>query len=168
MSPKERAACAAIPFIHSGMVVGLGTGSTADFFLQALAAELRAGRLRDIQGVPTSRQCELRAQQLGIPLTSLVECPNPDITVDGADEIDPHVDVIKGMGGALLREKMVAQASRQFIIIADSSKTVNILGERSPLPVEVVQFAARNSPDVLPQAGRCSPSCAAPPKARRS
>jgi ribose 5-phosphate isomerase A len=140
MNPKQRAAEAAIAFVESGMVVGLGTGSTADEFLKALADALKTGRLRDIRGVPTSRQSERRAQQLGIPLAALAECPLPDVTIDGADEIAPDLNLIKGLGGALLREKIVAQNSRQLVIIADESKRVARLGTRSPLPVEVIPF----------------------------
>ena len=140
MNPKQRAGEAAIAFVKSGMVVGLGTGSTADEFLKALAAALKSGRLRDIRGVPTSRQSEQRARQLGIPLATLEECPNPDVTVDGADEVAPNLDLIKGLGGALLREKIVAQNSRQLVIVADAAKRVDVLGTRSPLPVEVAQF----------------------------
>jgi len=141
MTPKQRAAEAALPFIQSGMVIGLGTGSTADFFLQALAAALKTGQLRDIAGVPTSRQSEHRAMELGIPLTTLLRSPVLDVTVDGADEIAPNLDVIKGLGGALTREKIVAQNSKQLVIIADTSKTVTTLGTKSPLPVEVLPFA---------------------------
>ena len=126
--------------VRSGMVIGLGTGSTSDFFLQALAAALKAGMLRDVRGVPTSRRSEQRARELGIRLTTLAEAPHPDITIDGADEITPSLDLIKGLGGALLREKMLAQASNRLVIIADSSKCVPYLGARSPLPVEVVPF----------------------------
>lgn len=128
-------------FVRDGMVVGLGTGSTADQFLQALGAALKAGKIRDIRGVPTSRQSERRAEQLGIPLATLAQCPHPDVTVDGADEIAPNLDLIKGLGGALLREKIVAQNSGKLVIIADSGKTVSKLGEHSMLPIEVVQFA---------------------------
>ena len=140
MNPKQRAGEAAIAFVQSGMVVGLGTGSTADEFLRALADALSSGKLRDIRGVPTSRQAEQQARELGIPLASLAECPNPDVTIDGADEIAPNLDLIKGLGGALLREKIVAQNSRQLIIIADAGKRVQTLGTRSALPVEVAQF----------------------------
>ncbi|MCC7351171.1 MAG: ribose-5-phosphate isomerase RpiA [Phycisphaerales bacterium] len=140
MNPKQRAAEAALEQVQSGMVLGLGTGSTADYFLQALAAAIKTGRLADLRGVPTSRQSERRAQYLGIPLASLVECPTPDLTIDGADEIDPHLNLIKGLGGALLREKIVAQNSRRLLIIADSSKSVPALGVKSPLPVEVAPF----------------------------
>lgn len=141
MSPKQRAAEAALAFVKSGMVVGLGTGSTADFFLIALAEALKCGQLRDIHGVPTSRPSEWRAQQLGIPLTTLVAHPTVDITVDGADEVDPKLDLIKGAGGALLREKIVAQHTKRLVIIADASKRVKVLGSQSPVPVEVAHFA---------------------------
>jgi ribose 5-phosphate isomerase A len=141
MNAKQRAAEAAIPYLHDGMTIGLGTGTTADCFLLALAASLSTGKLKNIRGVPTSHACQMRATELGIPLTTLLEHPILDITVDGADEVDPHLNLIKGLGGALIREKIVAQNSRQLIIIADSSKHVAKLGMRSPLPVEVVQFA---------------------------
>jgi ribose 5-phosphate isomerase A len=141
MNPKQRAAEAALPMIHDGMVVGLGTGSTADYFLKALGAALKAGKLHNIIGVATSRQSEYRALELGIPLTTLARSPVIDLTVDGADEVDPSLNLIKGLGGALLREKIVAQNSKQLVIIADSSKSVTKLGTKAPLPVEVVPFA---------------------------
>jgi ribose 5-phosphate isomerase A len=141
MNPKQRAAEAALPFLHSGMVVGLGTGSTADFFLVALAEALKSGRLKDIVAVATSRQSEHRSQELGIPLTTLAQAPVIDVTVDGADEVDPRLDLIKGLGGALVREKIVAQNSKRFVIIADASKAVAKLGTKAPLPVEVMPFA---------------------------
>ncbi len=141
MNPKQRAAEAALAFVRSGMVVGLGTGSTADFFLQALGAAIKSGRLSGVRGVPTSKQSERRAQEVGIPLVTLLECPHLDVTIDGADEIAPNLDLIKGLGGALLREKIVAQNSKQLIIIADATKRVDVLGTKAPLPVEVVQFA---------------------------
>ena len=153
MNPKQRAAEAALEFLRSGMSLGLGTGTTADFFLLALAAALKNGRLRDIRGVPTSRQSERRAEQLGIPLTSLVQCPRPDLTVDGADEVSPTLDLIKGLGGALLREKIVAQNSAKVIIIADASKSVSKLGTHSMLPVEVAQFGHEIHADFLRSLG---------------
>lgn len=140
MNAKQIAAEAALELISSNMVIGLGTGSTADFFLVALGESLRSGRLSNITGVPTSRRSEQRAIELGIPLTSLANCGQTDITVDGADEVAPNLDVIKGLGGALLREKIVAQHSRRLAIIADDSKVVTMLGTRSPLPVEVAVF----------------------------
>jgi ribose 5-phosphate isomerase A len=140
MNSKQRAAEAALGYIQSGMVVGLGTGTTADFFLQALAAAIQSGQLTQIRGIPTSRQSEHRARQLSIPLANLDQSPPPDVTVDGADEIAPDLNLIKGLGGALLREKIVAQNSKRLIIIADSSKRVSRLGTKSPLPVEVAPF----------------------------
>ena len=128
-------------FVRDGMVVGLGTGSTADLFLQALAAAIKDRRVRDVRGVPTSRQSERRAQHLGIPLVTLAECPRPDVTIDGADEVAPNLDLIKGLGGALLREKIVAQNSKKLVIIADATKAVARLGTKAMLPVEVVPFA---------------------------
>ncbi|HXE51991.1 MAG TPA: ribose-5-phosphate isomerase RpiA [Tepidisphaeraceae bacterium] len=141
MNPKQRAAEAALKYVKDGMTVGLGTGSTADQFLQALAAALKRGTIRNIRGVPTSIQSERRAKELGIPLTTLAQSPCPDVTVDGADEVTPDLDLIKGLGGALLREKIVAQNSGKLVIIADSSKAVSKLGSKSMLPVEVAQFA---------------------------
>jgi ribose 5-phosphate isomerase A len=140
MNAKQRAAEAAMEFVHSGMVIGLGTGSTADFFLRALAAALKDGRIQNIRGVPTSRQSERRALELGIPLATLAEAPHPDVTIDGADEVAPNLDLIKGLGGALLREKIVAQNSARLVIIADSGKVVPRLGTKALLPVEVAQF----------------------------
>jgi len=140
MNPKQRAAEAALEFVKSGMVVGLGTGSTADFFLRALGAAIKDRHIKDVRGVPTSRQSERRGQELGIPLATLAQCPHPDVTIDGADEVDPNVDLIKGLGGALLREKIVAQNSAKLVIIADASKSVIKLGSKSMLPVEVAPF----------------------------
>jgi ribose 5-phosphate isomerase A len=140
MSAKQRAAQAALKYVDSGMVVGLGTGSTADFFIIALAEALKAGRIKEIKAVPTSKQSERRAHELAIPLASLAQCPVCDVTVDGADEVAPHLELIKGLGGALLREKIVAQNSRKLVIIADEGKVVDRLGDKSPLPVEVAQF----------------------------
>ena len=140
-------------FVKDGMVVGLGTGSTADLFLQALAAALRDGRVKNVRGVPTSRQSERRAQHLGIPLTTLAEAPRPDVTIDGADEVDPRLDLIKGLGGALLREKMVAQDSNKLVIIADADKAVSRLGTRAMLPVEVVPFAHEAQAEFLRSIG---------------
>ncbi len=140
MNAKQRAAEAALQYISDGMIVGLGTGSTADFFLQALGQALATGKLRNIRGLPTSSQSATLATQLGIPLTDFSRDPLSDVTVDGADEVDPQLNLIKGQGGALLREKIVAQNSRRFIIIADDSKLVTHLGTRHPLPVEVAIF----------------------------
>jgi ribose 5-phosphate isomerase A len=119
------------------MRLGLGTGSTARQFVRLLAERVRAGL--DVIGVPTSEATRMDAERLGIPLTTLDETPELDLTVDGADEIAPDLNLIKGGGGALLHEKIVASASAQMIVIADESKWVQTLG-RFPLPIEVVQF----------------------------
>jgi ribose 5-phosphate isomerase A len=140
MEPKQRVALAALDEIADNTVVGLGTGSTAALFIDALGASLREGRLRGIRGVPTSNRSADQARALGIPLVSLTQVARIDVTVDGADEIDPQLDLIKGLGGALLREKIVAQNSRQMIVIADASKLVPVLGTNQPLPVEVAPF----------------------------
>lgn len=140
-------------FVSSGMVVGLGTGTTADQFLQALAAAIGAGRLHDVRGVPTSVQSQRRAQELGIPLTTLAQCPRPDVTIDGADEVDPRLNLIKGLGGALLREKIVAQNSAKLVIIADAGKAVAKLASKSMLPVEVAPFAYEIQEAFLRSAG---------------
>lgn len=137
---KREAAAVAVGRVRSGMVLGLGTGSTVAHFLDLLGEKLDTGELRDIQGVPSSIRTGREARQAGIPLTSLGEHARLDLTVDGADEVSPEVDLIKGMGGALLREKMVAQASAEFLVIADVSKSVERLGTKSPLPVEVVDW----------------------------
>jgi ribose 5-phosphate isomerase A len=141
MSPKQRVGEACISHLRDGMIVGLGTGSTADYFLQSLAAAIKSGQLKNIRGIPTSRKSEQRALHLGIPLTTLAESPVIDVTIDGADEIAPGLMLIKGLGGALLREKIVAQNSTTMIVIADSGKESEQLGKKSPLPIEVVQFA---------------------------
>lgn len=139
MNPKQRAADAAVDMVQSGMVVGLGTGSTADLFITSLAAAIALGRLSNIRGIPTSNRSDERARQLKIPIITLGDAL-PDLTFDGADEISPNLDLIKGLGGALLREKMIAQNSKKLIIIADESKLVPTLGAKCSLPVEVIQF----------------------------
>ncbi|MFO7680815.1 MAG: ribose-5-phosphate isomerase RpiA [Chloroflexota bacterium] len=133
----ERAAAA----IQSGMVVGLGTGSTAVFAVRALGEMLQNGRLHHVLGIPTSEETRREAERLGIPLTTFDQHPIIDVTIDGADEIDPHLDLIKGLGGALLREKIVAAASKQMIIVSDHRKIVSKLATRAPVPVEVIPFA---------------------------
>ena len=137
---KRQAGFFAADFVESGMVLGLGHGSTAIFALRGIAERLRAGQLRDVVGVPCSRQVEREARELGIPLTSLEEHPEIDLTIDGADEVDPALNVIKGGGGALLHEKIVAQASHREIIAVDESKLSPALGTHWPVPVEVLPF----------------------------
>ncbi len=137
---KRAAAERALDEVASGMLLGLGTGSTAEAMLRALGERLRAGRLRDVRGVPTSEATARLARELQIPLTTLDEHPALDLALDGTDEVDPRLDLIKGLGGALLREKIVASASRGLIIMADEGKRVSRLGERAPIPVEIVAF----------------------------
>lgn len=135
---KQAAAHAAVELIEPGMVVGLGSGSTATFAIQYLGERVRNGL--KIVGIPTSQKTKELAQQLGIPLTTLRENPIIDTDIDGADEIDPKLNLIKGGGGALLREKVIASASKRFIVVAESVKLVDRLG-KFPLPVEVIPFA---------------------------
>src|SRR4051812_8038500 len=119
---KHQAAEHALQYVQSGMVLGLGSGSTAKHLLSLLAERLRDGRLYDVVGVPTSEATAELAQQLGIPLTTLDERPRLDLAIDGADEIDPALCLVKGLGGALLREKIVAASARRFLVIADETK----------------------------------------------
>ena len=135
---KEAAARASLKFVKDGQVVGLGTGSTATYFIKLLADQVKKG-LR-IRGIPTSIRSQELALSLGIPLTTLDECQEIAVTVDGADEVDPQLRLIKGGGGAMLREKIVASATKQLVIVADSSKQVPVLGG-FPVPVEVIPFA---------------------------
>jgi ribose 5-phosphate isomerase A len=135
---KRRAGERAVEFVEDGMAVGLGTGTTAYWAVARLGERVRDEGLR-VRCVPTSRRTEEQARALGIPLVSLGEAPELDIALDGADEIGPGLALVKGGGGALLREKLVASAARRFVVIADASKRVELLG-RFPLPVEVVPF----------------------------
>lgn len=135
---KQVAAKAAAELVESGQIVGLGSGSTAAFFVCILGERVRQGL--KITGIPTSQATKELAEQLGIPLTTLEAHPEIDIDIDGADEIDPQLNLIKGGGGALLREKIIASVSKRFVVIADSAKQVTRLG-KFPLPVEVIAFA---------------------------
>lgn len=135
---KEAAARASLQFVKDGQVVGLGTGSTAAHFIKLLGDEVKKG-LR-IRGIPTSVRSKELAESLGIPLITLDDCQDIAVTVDGADEVDPKLRLIKGGGGAMLREKIVASATRQLVIVADATKQVQTLG-KFPLPVEVIRFA---------------------------
>ena len=141
-SLKRQAAVRALEYVESGMVLGLGTGSTIAHFLDLLETKLSQGVLSDIVGVPTSIWTDREARKAGIEIIGLADRAKVDLTVDGADEVSPGLDLIKGLGGALLREKMVAQASHHVVIIADGSKAVDRLGTVSPLPVEIVDWAA--------------------------
>jgi ribose 5-phosphate isomerase A len=135
---KEVAARASLKYVREGQVVGLGTGSTATIAIRLLGELVRGGL--KIRGIPTSIASRDLAMQLGIPLTTFDEVQQIDVTIDGADEFDPALNLIKGGGGALLREKVVASATKQQVIVTDSSKQVQVLG-KFPLPVEVIGFA---------------------------
>ena len=150
---KKQAGEKAAEFVASGMVVGLGTGSTAVYATRAIGQMLQDGRLQRILAIPTSDQTAREAREAGIPLTTFDDHPIIDVTIDGADEIDPHLNLIKGLGGALLREKVVATASKRLIIIGDERKIVAKLGTRAPVPVEVIQFAQRPVCDFLTSLG---------------
>jgi ribose 5-phosphate isomerase A len=140
MNSKQLAGERAVDFVESGMVVGLGSGSTAVFAVMRIGQLLKEGALRDIVGIPTSLATEKLAKKWNIPLTTLQAHPQIDLTIDGADEVDPQKNLIKGGGGALLHEKIVARASRREIIVVDESKLVPYLGHHFLLPVEVVPF----------------------------
>lgn len=147
MNLKQQAAYQALSYVENGMVIGLGSGSTTTYFIDMLGEKLKQGYLHDVVGVPTSAETTRQAYALGIPLASLAvldpdkPLPRLDLAVDGADEIDPDLNLIKGLGRALLREKIVETHAEKFIIVADESKLVPKLG-RGPLPVEIVQFEA--------------------------
>jgi len=130
----------ALESVRPGQVIGLGTGQAATAFVHALGRAVKAGL--QVRAIPTSEATATLARQLGIPLASLDDAASIDITLDGADEVDPHLDVIKGYGGALVREKIVAAASRRLVILVGREKIVPVLGTRGRLPVEVVPFAA--------------------------
>lgn len=142
MNLKQQAAGEALNYVRSGMVLGLGTGSTTTCFVEMLSERIRAGSLKKIRGVPTSEKTAALARTLGVPLTSLAQHPQLDLAVDGADEVDPDLNLIKGLGHALLREKIVGIHAARFMVIVDESKMVSRLGTLGPLPVEIVPFEA--------------------------
>src|SRR6266508_45773 len=161
---KRAAAARALEFVRPGMRLGLGSGSTARHFIELLAERVRAGL--EVIGVPTSEATRRDAERLGVPLTSLDETPELDLTVDGADEIGPDLSLIKGGGGALLREKIVASASARMIVIADETKWVSALG-RFPLPVEVMPFGLTTTQRAI-QAAAAAVGCTVPALLRRA
>lgn len=150
---KQQAAARAVEMIESGMVVGLGSGSTAKFAVQQIAARIRCGKLKNIVGIPSSTQTENLARDLEVPLVSFEQKQQIDITIDGADEVDPDLNLIKGGGGALLREKVVAQASRRNTIIVDDSKMSPRLGTNWAVPIEVIDFARQVEENFLNSLG---------------
>jgi len=145
MNLKRQAARQALELVRSGMTLGLGSGSTSAEFVELLGEQVRLGALRDLRCVATSEKTAARARALGLQLVSLADCGQPpslDLAVDGADEVDPQLNLIKGLGRALLREKVIEIHARQLVIIVDESKLVSRLGEHVPLPVELVPFEA--------------------------
>ena len=136
---KRQAAVAALESVKDDMILGLGTGSTAAHFIRELGARVRNG-LR-VHGIPTSEESRRLADEVGVPLTTLADHPLIDVTVDGADEVSESLDLIKGLGGALVREKIVAHSSKHLIIVVDESKLTGKLGLKAPIPVEVIPFA---------------------------
>jgi ribose 5-phosphate isomerase A len=161
---KRAAAARALDFVRPGMRIGLGTGSTAKHFVDLLGERTRAGL--DVVAVPTSEATRLQAGSLGIPLTTLDDSPELDLTVDGADEIAPDLTLIKGGGGALLREKIVASASAMMVVIADESKWVASLG-RFPLPIEIVPFGATTTRRAV-EAAAAATACGGPALVRET
>ncbi|MDJ0554125.1 MAG: ribose-5-phosphate isomerase RpiA [Microcoleaceae cyanobacterium MO_207.B10] len=138
---KQQVGKAAADRIKSGMIVGLGTGSTTAYMIQFLGERLQSGQLQDIKGIPTSFQSTVLAKKYGVPLTTLDEVDHMDIAIDGADEVDPQKNLIKGGGAAHTREKIVDSLAEQFIVVVDSSKLVENLGSTFLLPVEVIPMA---------------------------
>jgi ribose 5-phosphate isomerase A len=150
---KREAAYQAASCIESGMVLGLGSGTTVAFVLERIAELLESGNLKNIVGIPSSSQIEKLARSLGVQLASLDDHSMIDLTIDGADEVDPDLNLIKGHGGALLREKILAQSSRREIIVVDDSKLSPALGTKSRLPVEVIPFGWRSQIGYLESLG---------------
>lgn len=140
---KQYAAAKAVQLVESGMVIGFGHGSTAIHALHGIAQRFKEGSLRDIRGIPCSKHIQGEAERLGLPLVTFDDIESIDLTIDGADEVDTQLNVIKGGGGALLREKVVAQATAYEVIVVDDTKLSPQLGKRWPVPVEVVPFALR-------------------------
>jgi ribose 5-phosphate isomerase A len=141
---KQQAAAAALKEVKDGMVMGLGSGSTTAIFIEMLGKLVQQGELTNIVAVPTSEQTAQRARELGIALTTLSEHPVLDLAVDGADEVDPSLNLIKGLGRALLREKVVEIHARRLVVIVDDTKMVPRLGTNVPLPVEILPFEAES------------------------
>ena len=150
---KQLAAEKAVAFVQSGMTVGLGTGSTAIFATRKIGDLLRQGELKDIVGIATSRQTDEEARKLKIPMMDDSIPHSVDLTIDGADEVDPYLQLIKGGGGALLREKIVAQSSARVVIVVDESKLSERLGTNFPLPVEVLNFGWRSQSQYIESQG---------------
>jgi ribose 5-phosphate isomerase A len=155
MDLKERAAAEAVKYVEDDMVVGLGSGTTASIAIRLIGEKAKAEGL-EILGVPTSKASDLLGRAVGIRMVDLDDHPRVDLTIDGADEVDPRLDLVKGLGGALVREKIVAAASAVEIIVADESKVVEHLCQKAPLPVEVVRFSYKTTMRRLSSLG-CTP-----------
>jgi len=155
MDLKEMAAREAVKHVKDGMVVGLGSGSTASIAIRLLGEKVKDGW--KLVGVPTSRESEDLGRSVGIVIGELKDYPDVDLTIDGADEVDPELNLIKGLGGALVREKIVAAATKTEIIVVDESKIVAYLGQKAPLPVEIVKFASESTIHRLKKFG-CVPT----------
>ncbi len=140
---KKKAAIEAVKYLESGMVIGLGTGSTTNFALQEISALFKEGSLKNIVGIPSSRQTQSLAEELEIPLTTFDNVSKIDLNIDSADEVDSNLNLIKGGGGALLREKVIAQVSNKNIIIIDENKLSETLGTKWAVPVEIIEYAYR-------------------------
>ena len=138
---RNKAAIEAVKNVESGMVLGLGTGLTANFAMREISRLLKNGSLKDIAGIPSSNQTEELALELGIPLITLEQKSEIDLNIDGADEVDPELNLIKGGGGALLREKIIAQSSKRNIIVVDEQKMSEKLGTKWAVPVQIMEFA---------------------------
>jgi ribose 5-phosphate isomerase A len=138
---KKLAAESAVKFIRDGMIIGLGTGSTTTYALKKISENLQTGKVKNISGIPSSKKTERLAKKLKIPLTNFEQVQSIDIVLDGADEVDSQLNLIKGGGGALLREKIIVQAAKRVIIMVDESKISNKLGEKWSVPIEVLPFS---------------------------
>lgn len=156
LNAKQAAAIEAVKMVMDGQVVGLGSGSTAELFIHELGKRIQTEGL-DVVGVPTSERSRIVGGEAGIPISTLEEHDHIDLTVDGADEVDPNLDLIKGLGGALLREKIIAAATQKEVIVIDETKLVHQLGTKSPLPVEIVQFSHGHISRELSKL-RCTPT----------
>ena len=150
---KQLVGKAAADRVQSGMIVGLGTGSTTAYTIEYLGERIKSGELKDIKGVPTSFQAEVLAKQYGVPLTTLDEVDHIDIAIDGADEVDPNLNLIKGGGAAHTREKVVDYFAEKFIVVVDSSKLVDKLGSTFKVPVEVIPMAVATVTKALEKLG---------------
>ncbi len=157
LQSKKMAGEAASSFVKPGMKVGLGTGSTIYFTIQALGQAFREGRLDGLETVATSERTATLASSLGLVVRDLSDLPTLDVTIDGADEVDPALHLVKGLGGALLREKIVASSSARMIVVVDSGKLVNRLGTRAPVPVEVDSFGWKATALKLAHLDACAP-----------